>query len=504
MRSKLVVALAALVAAVFSSTASATGFSNLQPGVPSADLRERVPVNVVFVGFGPDEVGKSEFRGGLPARVPADRPLSPLVRRRPGARDRLPVRLLDHVHELVVGEELLQGARAAGRPRRPHRVPDGLQRAGRHARRRAEPLHRRAQRREVAHRQRPEGRRHRAATRSSSSTGGAGRTSSTTSTRSSASPTPTPATTSASRTRAGRSSAGAARRPTTRRPGWAGAACNRVWFFDLSAGPEAWGGNFDITNEDLDGDGEPDYRIPVAWEYADDGYRSPGALTGDLGLVARYAAINLMFASSPLYPPYLTPELLPTKINLDMNTYEGWPGVDASARLPEARPAPAGRERALPVELVSGRAGPEVQGKAKTCYELWLADTETCYRDRPQYPPFANLFLYNALNLDGVLDHEPARGKRIYEAPAFNYATTDDLAAAVPRLRRRQLDRRDAELRLQLRLPERRRHRVRADDDGDPRVRPPLRDEPSARRLRLGDGSRLRAHGPVLLRLGDG
>ena len=42
---------------------------------------------------------------------------------------------------------------------------------------------------------------------------------------------------------------------------------HRVWFYDLSAGPEVWGGNFDITNADLDGDGVPDYRIPVSWEY---------------------------------------------------------------------------------------------------------------------------------------------------------------------------------------------------------------------------------------------
>ena len=91
---------------------------------------------------------------------------------------------------------------------------------------------------------------------------------------------------------------------------------NRVWFYDLSAGPEAWGGSYDITNADLDGDGEPDYRIPPAWEYAPTGYRAPSALTGDLAKVARYAAINLLFTSSPLYPPYLTPELLPSAIDV--------------------------------------------------------------------------------------------------------------------------------------------------------------------------------------------
>jgi hypothetical protein len=54
-----------------------------------------------------------------------------------------------------------------------------------------------------------------------------------------------------------------------------------------------------------------------------------------------------------------------------------------------------------------------------------------CYPDRPQYPPFANLFLNNALNLEDYLDEEldDAGEDRRYEAPAFNYATNDDLSA---------------------------------------------------------------------------
>ena len=138
---------------------------------------------------------------------------------------------------------------------------------------------------------------------------------------------------------------------------------NRVWFFDLSAGPEAWGSNYDITNEDLDGDGEPDYRIPVAWEYAANGYRSPSLLASDLALLARYGAINLLFTSSPLYPPYLTPQLLPKAINLDLNTYEAWPGVDASGAVPEAGLPRERGERALPDADVRRHGGPEAQGQ---------------------------------------------------------------------------------------------------------------------------------------------
>ena len=53
--------------------------------------------------------------------------------------------------------------------------------------------------------------------------------------------------------------------------------------------------------------------------------------------------------------------------------------------------------------------------------------TLACYPDRPQYPPFANLFLNNALNLEDFLDEKPkhAGKNRRYEAPGFNYAVDD-------------------------------------------------------------------------------
>jgi hypothetical protein len=218
---------------------------------------------------------------------------------------------------------------------------------------------------------------------------------------------------------------------------------NRVWFFDLSAGPESWGGSYDITNPDLDGDGEPDYRLPAAWEYDAKGYRAPSALTGDLSKVARYAAINLLFTSSPLYPPYLTPELLPNAIDVRLSTYEGWPGVNASASYEKPAYFLSEERQLFPeVAMTARQKDLSFTGKARRCYEQWLADVQ-CYSDRPQYPAFANLFLYNALNLDDVLGRSrddgvdvQARGgsddnesSRTYPAPGFNYATTDELAA---------------------------------------------------------------------------
>ena len=85
-----------------------------------------------------------------------------------------------------------------------------------------------------------------------------------------------------------------------------GGTHSRNWFYDFSAGPEAWGGNYDVDDLDLDGD-DPDvldYRVPPIWEYVRHGYRRPEKLGGDMGLLARFVAIDLLFTTSPLYDPF--------------------------------------------------------------------------------------------------------------------------------------------------------------------------------------------------------
>ena len=163
MRFRHVLALgAAALGAIVAVPAGAAGdnYSNLQPGVQSAGLSERVPVNVVFVGFSQSQVN----RGAVPRRTASalqpDRPLSTLVRNGRGARDRLHVRLRRHLHEPRVGERVLHGARGPGSSGPAHGLPGHLQRAGRHARRRRQPLHRRTDGREVADRPRAVRRQH--------------------------------------------------------------------------------------------------------------------------------------------------------------------------------------------------------------------------------------------------------------------------------------------------------------------------------------------------------
>ncbi|CUS06343.1 conserved exported protein of unknown function [Candidatus Promineifilum breve] len=85
-----------------------------------------------------------------------------------------------------------------------------------------------------------------------------------------------------------------------------GGSHGRTWFYDLSAGPEAWTDNWNVDDPDLDGDGVEDYRMPPIWEYAAGGFRDPAALSEDLGLVARFVAINLLFTPSPLYDPLVS------------------------------------------------------------------------------------------------------------------------------------------------------------------------------------------------------
>ncbi|WJK39550.1 hypothetical protein O7608_24275 [Solwaraspora sp. WMMA2056] len=193
----------------------------------------------------------------------------------------------------------------------------------------------------------------------------------------------------------------------------------RVWFHDLSAGPESWTENWNVDEPDLDGNGVEDYRMPPTWEYTADGYRSPDALAGDLGLITRYVALNLLFTTSPLYPAELPTSRPPKSINIDSNVYEGWDGVDASATYLD--------KDLLQQELAELRwrnvldhddQDLPFEGDAQRCYLAVMVDGESCYPELG-YEPFANFYLQNTFELDRVLDDQ---GRVDYEMPVFSYA----------------------------------------------------------------------------------
>ena len=194
----------------------------------------------------------------------------------------------------------------------------------------------------------------------------------------------------------------------------------RVWFHDLSAGPEAWTDNWNVDDADVDGDGVADYRLPPTWEYLTaGGYRAATAVTADLARVTRFVAINLLFTSSPLYPPYLSPLRLPGTINLDVNTYEGWKGVDASQTYQTPALLVDELTELHPIPYTIDQQDLEFKQGARNCYQLWLNDNP-CYPNRP-YPAFANLFLYSAFTLA-----QTRNGGGDYEGMLFNYVTEDN------------------------------------------------------------------------------
>lgn len=102
-------------------------------------------------------------------------------------------------------------------------------------------------------------------------------------------------------------------------PVGAGQLAHRVWFHDLSAGPEFLTQNWDLTNADVDGDAILDYRMPPTWEYGSgDGYRPFTDLSGDLARILRYVFVDALIAPSPLYPPTISAPRLPSDISVDI------------------------------------------------------------------------------------------------------------------------------------------------------------------------------------------
>jgi hypothetical protein len=217
--------------------------------------------------------------------------------------------------------------------------------------------------------------------------------------------------------------------PDDEETGWG--ELSRVWFHDLSAGPDWRTANWQVDHIP----GDDGYRIPPVWEYTPGGYRDPGQLTGDLAKIARYVAIDLLFTTSPLYPPGLTAPLMPHSINLDLNTFEGSPGTDASARIVKPEIVADKIRQLLPLHQVdadhqdldfhephfaacyatySEWGGVYLNGTGE---DVPLRTGPGCYPGRP-YGVWSNLFVHNALTLDRVLDD----GSSVdYEVPGFNY-----------------------------------------------------------------------------------
>jgi hypothetical protein len=199
---------------------------------------------------------------------------------------------------------------------------------------------------------------------------------------------------------------------------------HRIWFYDLSAGPEAWTDNWNLDDADVDGDGVLDYRMPPVWEYGNtSAYRPFDDLSGDLAKVVRYVALDLLFTPSPLYNPVISAPEIPSEIQLDINVYQGDPGsdgtdyLDTSLLLDEIGELQPLHEFSIDVEEIP------LTGRAAAIYECWATDA-SCFGKRMFGIAFADLFLFHSDHLLQYID-----GDADYEIPIFAYNTTDEFPA---------------------------------------------------------------------------
>ena len=408
------------------------------------------------------------------AALRAGRALAAVVRLSREARHHLHLRLpASRYSRPGVRGPVLRRAGAAGHAGTADRVPDAVQRPGQQRpRRRGQPPHRRAERREVAGRTTRRPASTPGATRSSSSTGTGARTSSSTSTPRPTSRTPTPGTTSASSGTAARSSPGAAPPPNDEENGLG--STRRVWFHDLSAGPESWTANWNVDEPDLDGNGVEDYRMPPIWEYTAGGYRAPGALTGDL------AQDHPVRRAEPAVHHLAAVPGGAADVRAAEVDQPGQQHVRGLARRRRLRGSTSSRgccvdelrELRWRNRLDYDNQDLPFEGEAEECYFAVHRDDERCYPELG-YPPFANFFLQNTFELDRT------QGRRRAGSTTSCRSSTTPSARACRRRRSgfaddNYLDGTQSYV-FAFVSPEHRRGRLRPDHHADPRGRAPPR-----------------------------
>jgi hypothetical protein len=121
----------------------------------------------------------------------------------------------------------------------------------------------------------------------------------------------------------------------------------RLWFYDVSAGPEWTTANWLLDLADFTGDGVAEERIPPVWEYGTDHwYRPFDDLTADLAKLLRFVAVDALFGASPIYEPAISEPLLADRVEVDLNLFAGRPRD------------PGGLIRTPAIPLILGRLDP--------------------------------------------------------------------------------------------------------------------------------------------------
>jgi hypothetical protein len=203
-----------------------------------------------------------------------------------------------------------------------------------------------------------------------------------------------------------------------------GGTNSRTWFYDFSAGPEWNTANWVVDTQDLDGDGVEEYRMPPVWEYAASGYRPLSELDFDMGLLTRYVAINLLFTTSPLYDPMLTAPGPGGRRVADITMFEDDPGSSGLATM-NAAFAKERWQRFQPYYKwqTAVRDVNPIDAGAKNALDTFTLTNLTPGCWQAIGSPFAQLFCYFAENL-GL--YVPEYRPHDYVAPVFAFNTTEE------------------------------------------------------------------------------
>ena len=198
----------------------------------------------------------------------------------------------------------------------------------------------------------------------------------------------------------------------------------RIWFYDLSAGPDYNSRSWDLMVKDVDGDGSNDRRIPPIWEYGNlSAYRPFNTFSTDHYLLTRFIAIDLLFTASAVYRVSISPPKLPSNLKFDVSIYEGDPARNGLSLF-----SPSAATARLTALQPFNHFSTEVRdlrfdGEAKRAFDCDYFNTN-CYGQRfPGNLLFGDLYLYQNDHLLQFLS-----GDSDYAIPAFAYLTTDAYA----------------------------------------------------------------------------
>ena len=212
----------------------------------------------------------------------------------------------------------------------------------------------------------------------------------------------------------------------------------RVWFYDLSAGPDYGTANWLLGPADITGDGVADERIPPIWEYGTSHwYRPFDDLTADLAKLLRFVAVDALFGSSPIYDPAISEPLLSDRVELDLNLFAGRAGRNPAAGIRAAElPLTLGRLDPTRTFTVDAQTFP-LTGRVKAVFDChqsgFTAEGRSCFGDAARVPddpatPYHDGVLYDLDLFFGQQQNQYLDGSR-YEVPVAVFDVAESALA---------------------------------------------------------------------------